>query len=104
MFEERQCSSIPLEFEFCHCPEQGYAPIHAVMDSQNKHIKAFYWRLWFEDDAALPDIGLRDKFIGPEVIVDSSNIEQFCSVVGNQSVRNTDMKAPMDLPSSRVDR
>ena len=102
MFEERQGSSLPLEFEFRYCPEQGYAPIHEVVDGRNKRIKAFYWRLWFGDDAALPNIGLRDKFIGPEVVVNSSNVERFCSVVGNQgepfsSVRNADMKAPMDF-------
>lgn len=102
IFEDRQESSIPLLFEFIYRPEQGYAPIHEVMVGRNKRIKAFYWRLWFGDDSELPDIELRDTFIGPEVIVDSSIVERFCSVVENQNEsfktgRTTDVKAPMDF-------
>lgn len=102
IFEERQASSIPLPFEFHYRPEQGYAPIHEAVGGRNKRIKAFYWKLWFGDDSSLPDIDLRDKFIGPEVVVDASIVERFCSVVGNQgesfsSARSTDVKAPMDF-------
>jgi fatty acid synthase subunit alpha, fungi type/fatty acid synthase subunit beta, fungi type len=102
IFEERRGSSIPLLFKFHYRPEQGYAPIHEVVDGRNKRIKAFYWKLWFGDETELPDIDLRDNFIGPEVVVESSIVERFCSIVGNQgesftSVRNTDVKAPMDF-------
>jgi len=102
LFEDRQDSSIPLLFEFHYRPEQGYAPIHEVVAGRNKRIKAFYWKLWFGDDTELPDLEFRDTFIGPEVVVDSSIVERFCSVVGNQgesftSSRNVDVKAPMDF-------
>ena len=102
IFEDRQDSSLPLLFEFHYRPEQGYAPIHEVVVGRNKRIKAFYWKLWFGDDSELPDIEFRDTFIGPEVVVDASIVERFCSVVGNQSEsftsgRNNDVKAPMDF-------
>ena len=102
MFEDRQESSVALPFEFYYRPEQGYAPIHEIVDGRNKRINAFYWKLWFGDDTESPDIDLRDSYIGPEVTVDASTVERFCSVVGNQSesfasVRNTEVKAPMDF-------
>jgi fatty acid synthase subunit alpha len=102
IFEDRHEVSVPLPFEFKYRPEQGFAPIHEVAGGRNKRIKAFYWKLWFGDDTELPEIDLRDTYIGPEVVIEAATVERFCSVVGNQgesfkSARNTDVKAPMDF-------
>jgi enoyl reductase-like protein len=41
------------------------------------------------------------KTVGPEVAIDSSDVEQFCDVVGNQgesfkTARNNNVQVPMD--------
>jgi fatty acid synthase subunit beta len=85
MFEERQGSSIPLSLQFVYKPSQGFAPIYEVNSGRNERIKAFYWKLWYGDDEVLPVIGIRDKFVGPEVKILAEDVEQFCAVVGNQA-------------------
>lgn len=100
--EERKGSSIPLTFQFHYRPDMGYAPIHEVIDGRNNSIKSFYWKLWFGDEETLPNLGLRDVFKGPEVIIDAASIERFCSIVGNQSeafktARGDNIQAPMDF-------
>ncbi|KIJ51487.1 hypothetical protein M422DRAFT_203704 [Sphaerobolus stellatus SS14] len=102
LFEDRKESAVALPFEFEFRPDQGFAPIHEVAEGRNKRIKAFYWKLWFGDDQELPSISLKDKFVGPEVVIDAATIERFCSVVGNQgesftSTRTENVKAPMDF-------
>jgi len=102
MFEERQGSSIPLSLQFVYKPLQGFAPIYKVNSGRNERIKAFYWKLWYGDDEVLPVIGIRDKFVGPEVKILAEDVEQFCAVVGNQAehfktVRNDNVRAPMDF-------
>ncbi len=52
-------------------------PIHELADDCNVRIKQFYWKLWFGDNEALPEIGLRDIFTGPEVTIDEDGIETF---------------------------
>ncbi|KAG8716660.1 3-oxoacyl-[acyl-carrier-protein] synthase [Ceratobasidium sp. 394] len=102
MFEERTGSSIPLSLAFDYKPSMGYAPIHEVSEGRNWRIKEFYWKLWFGDNEALPEIDIRDVFEGPEVTITAETVERFCAVVGNQgeqfkSVRNERVQAPMDF-------
>ena len=102
LFEERSGSSIPLQLAFDYRPDQGFAPVHEVIDSRNKSIKSFYWKLWFGDDETLPELNVRDVFTGPEVTITAEEVEQFCAVVGNdgeayKSIRNGEMQAPMDF-------
>ncbi|QRW18188.1 fatty acid synthase subunit beta [Rhizoctonia solani] len=102
IFEERTGSSIPLQLAFDYKPSMGYAPIHEVSDGRNWRIKEFYWKLWFGDNEALPEIDIRDTFVGPEVTITAEDVERFCAVVGNQgeqfkSARNERVQAPMDF-------
>lgn len=102
VFEDRTDTSVPLTFAFEYRPEQGYAPIHEIVQGRNKRIKEFYWKLWFGDNEILPNIDIRDTFVGPEVTIDASTVERFCSVVGNQgesfkTARNDEVEAPMDF-------
>lgn len=81
-------SHLPLEFPFIYRPDQGFAPIHETTEalSRNKRIKAFYWRLWFDQNQALPEgVDLHDELVGPEVTITAAAIERFCDVVGNQA-------------------
>ena len=57
LFEERQDVTVPLslQFQYCQCPSQGFAPIHEIASGRNELIKQFYWKLWFGDDEVLPD-------------------------------------------------
>ncbi len=47
-------------------------------------IKEFYWRLWFGDEENLPELNVRDTFVGPDVNISASDVEALCAVVGNQ--------------------
>lgn len=101
-FEERGGVSVPLTLLFSYRPDMGSAPIHEVAEGRNTRIKEFYWKLWFGDNSSLPNIGLRDVLTGPEVTIDASHVERFCSVVGNdgevfKTVRAEDVQAPMDF-------
>jgi fatty acid synthase subunit alpha len=102
LFEECQRSVVPLYLQFKYEPSQPYAPIHEIAEGRNKRIKEFYWRLWFGDDESLPELNVRDTFVGPEVTISASDVEAFCAVVGNQqekfkTVRTDEVKAPMDF-------
>lgn len=102
IFEERLDVSVPLSLHFQYKPSQGYAPIHEIADGRNKRIKEFYWKLWYGDDEVLPDIDIRETFVGPEVTIEAEDVEQFCAVVGNQgesftTIRNDNVQAPMDF-------
>lgn len=102
IFEERRGSSIPLVFTFQYRPDMGFAPIHEVVEDRNKHIKQFYWKLWFGDDEVMPELGLTETFTGPETVIKKEDIERFCSVVGNQgeafkTARGSEIQAPMDF-------
>ncbi|PCH34892.1 DUF1729-domain-containing protein [Wolfiporia cocos MD-104 SS10] len=71
-------------------------------NSRNKRIKEFDWRLWFGDNEVLPDIDVRETFMGPEVIINANDMEIFCAVAGNdgeafKSVRTDRAQAPMDF-------
>lgn len=102
LYEDRQDVSLPLILQFQYRPSSGYAPIHEVAAGRNKRIKEFYWKLWYGDDAVLPDIDIRETFVGPAVTIDADEVEQFCAVVGNQTeafktVRSEIVQAPMDF-------
>ena len=102
LFEERQNTAVPLSLQFQYCPSQGFAPIHEIATGRNERIKQFYWKLWYGDNEVLPNIDIHENFVGPEVAINSSDVEQFCAVVGNQgesfkSVRNDNVQAPMDF-------
>jgi fatty acid synthase subunit alpha, fungi type len=58
--------------------------------------------LWYGDDEVLPNVDIQENFVGPDVAINSSDVEQFCAVVGNQgesfkSARNDNVQAPMDF-------
>lgn len=102
IFEDRRDVSVPLELLFEYKPSLGYAPIHEISTDRNIRIKQFYWRLWFGDNEVLPEIDIRSTFTGPEVTIEASGIESFCSVVGNQgeifkTARTEVPQAPMDF-------
>ncbi|KAG8729950.1 3-oxoacyl-[acyl-carrier-protein] synthase, partial [Ceratobasidium sp. 423] len=81
---ERIGSSIPLQLAFDYKPSMGYTPIHEVSEGRNWRIKEFYWKLWFGDSETLPEIDIRDTFVGPEVTITTEAVERFCAVIGNQ--------------------
>jgi fatty acid synthase subunit alpha len=35
--------------------------IHEIVDSCNKWIKEFYWKLWYGDNGVLPDVDIKEK-------------------------------------------
>ena len=76
--------------------------IHEISTGCNKHIKAFYWKLWYGDNEDLPAIDIWEKFVGPEVTILAEDMKQFCVVVGNQgesfkTTRTENMQALMDF-------
>ncbi|KAJ7285205.1 fatty acid synthase [Mycena rebaudengoi] len=102
IFEDRRDVSVPLALQFQYKPSLGFAPIHEIATDRNTRIKEFYWKLWYGDDAVLPEIDIRETFHGPEVTIKAEDVEQFCAVVGNQAesfqtVRNEQVNAPMDF-------
>ena len=102
IYEDRRDISVPLNFAFIYRPDQGFSPIHEVVEGRNQRIKEFYWKLWFGEGEVLPEIHIRDKFIGPEVTIDAATVERFCSVIGNQgesfkTARTAEVEAPMDF-------
>ncbi|KAF7310888.1 Fatty acid synthase [Mycena chlorophos] len=102
MFEDRRDVSVPLSLQFEYKPSQGFAPIHEIATGRNQRIKEFYWKLWYGDDQSLPEIDIRETFVGPEVTIESAAVEEFCAVVGNQgesfsAARNEEVSAPMDF-------
>ncbi|KAF9007571.1 fatty acid synthase [Cyathus striatus] len=102
IFEDRRDISVPLNLQFQYKASQGFAPIHEIATNRNNRIKQFYWKLWYGDDEVLPEIDIRDTFVGPEVTIKAEEVEQFCAVVGNQgesfkTVRNDNVQAPMDF-------
>lgn len=102
IYEERKGSSIPLTFRFIYRPDQGFAPIHEVVDGRNQTIKEFYWKLWFGDNEVLPKMDLRTTFTSEQIPVDAATVERFCAIVGNEgenfkAIRNDKVQAPMDF-------
>ena len=102
LFEERRHVAVPLSLQFQYCPSQGFAPIHEIATGRNERIKQFYWKLWYGDNEVLPNIDIHERFVGPDATINSSDVEQFCAVVGNQGesfkiARNDNVQAPMDF-------
>ncbi|CAK5268309.1 unnamed protein product [Mycena citricolor] len=102
LFEDRRDVAVPLSLQFAYKPELGYAPIHEIAADRNTRIKEFYWKLWYGDNEVLPQIDIKETFVGPEVTIEAAAVETFCAVVGNQgesfqSARNDAISAPMDF-------
>ena len=55
-----------------------------ISSGPNERIKQFYWKLWFGDNDVLPNIDIHKNFVGPDAAINSSDVEQFCAVAGNQ--------------------
>lgn len=75
--------AVPLHLRFLYKPAMAYAPIHEIHDDRNKRNKEFYWSLWFGDNEVLPDIDVRETFVGSEVATNADQIKAFCAIVGN---------------------
>ena len=100
--EERKGVSIPLTLIYTYRPDQGYAPIHEVMEDRTTRIKDFYWRLWFGEDEKMPCLDSKQVFEGPEVTIDTVDVERFCAVVRNdgeafKGARTENVRAPLDF-------
>ncbi|KAG1096468.1 hypothetical protein G6F39_006700 [Rhizopus arrhizus] len=104
IFEKRGANFIPFNLQFEYKPELGYAPIHEIMHDRNDRIKDFYYKLWYgvdhKDDFL--NIPVTEKLIGTGESVKSSEVKEFCQVVGNQAEIFIDrgqkvVYAPMDF-------
>ncbi|OUM69465.1 hypothetical protein PIROE2DRAFT_38102 [Piromyces sp. E2] len=97
---------LPLLFKYK--PEQGYAPIHEMMEGRNERIKRFYYDLWFgldngkytfeEDFNHDP----KEPFISVSEPITRQQITDFVNIIGNQAESYTDrgqkvLYAPMDF-------
>ncbi|ORX48172.1 fatty acid synthase [Piromyces finnis] len=97
---------LPLLFQYK--PEQGYAPIHEIMEGRNERIKRFYYDLWFglengkytfeEDYNHDP----KEPFISVSEPITRQQITDFVNIIGNQAESYTDrgqkvLYAPMDF-------
>ncbi|KAK5005579.1 beta subunit of fatty acid synthetase, partial [Cryomyces antarcticus] len=104
MIEERTATHKPvaLPLRFTYHPETGYAPIREVMEARNDHIKLFYYRIWFGDDAVPFDTPVTSKFDGGRATVAGEAINDFVYAVGNTGEAfverpGKEVYAPMDF-------
>ncbi|KAI8993220.1 fatty acid synthase [Pilobolus umbonatus] len=104
LLEKREKDLIPLPLKFEYKPELGYAPIHEIMEGRNERIKEFYYKLWFGVDCKddFLNVPIHEKLINKGEVVKSSEIKEFCQVVGNQAEVFVDrgqkvVFAPMDF-------
>jgi len=97
---------LPLLFQYK--PEQGYAPIHEIMEGRNERIKRFYYDLWFgldngkytfeEDYNHNP----KEPFVSVSEPITRQQITDFVNIIGNRAESYTDrgqkvLFAPMDF-------
>lgn len=75
--EERKGVSVPLNFTYQYRPDQGYMPIHELVEDRNRRIKAFYWKLWFGESTAMPVFDVHSRFVGLEVKIQASEVKRF---------------------------
>ena len=104
MYEERTVagSAVALPLKFTYHPEAGYAPIREVMSDRNDRIKAFYYRIWFGDEAVPFDSPATSTFDGGRATVTSKAIADFVHAVGNTGEAfverpGKEVFAPMDF-------
>ncbi|KAL8701009.1 MAG: hypothetical protein Q9224_000701 [Gallowayella concinna] len=104
MLEERTAEGAPvaLPLKFTYHPEAGYAPIREVMGDRNDRIKAFYYRIWFGDEAVPFDTPAQSIFDGGRSTVSSKAIADFVHAVGNTGEAfverpGKEVFAPMDF-------
>ncbi|KAL9037670.1 MAG: hypothetical protein Q9180_003588, partial [Flavoplaca navasiana] len=104
MIEERTAegTAVALPLKFTYHPEAGYAPIREVMRDRNDRIKAFYYRIWFGDEAVPFDTPAQSTFDGGRAKVSSKAIADFVHAVGNTGEAfverpGKEVYAPMDF-------
>ncbi|KAL8728265.1 MAG: hypothetical protein Q9166_005505 [cf. Caloplaca sp. 2 TL-2023] len=104
MFEERTAegAAVALPLKFTYHAEAGYAPIREVMGDRNDRIKAFYYRIWFGDEAVPFDTPATSTFDGGRATVSSKAIADFVHAVGNTGEAfverpGKEVFAPMDF-------
>ncbi|KAL8885952.1 MAG: hypothetical protein Q9215_006270 [Flavoplaca cf. flavocitrina] len=104
MIEERTAegTAVALPLKFTYHPEAGYAPIREVMGDRNDRIKAFYYRIWFGDEAVPFDTPAQSTFDGGRAKVSSKAIADFVHAVGNTGEAfverpGKEVYAPMDF-------
>lgn len=81
IFEERREVSVPLSLHFQYKPSMGSTPIYEIAEGRNNRIKQLYWKLWYGDNAVLPDIDIREKFTCPEITIEANDVETFCALL-----------------------
>ena len=85
LFEHRNVSgkAISLRLIYTYHPETGYAPIREFTHGRSDRIKAFYYRLWFGDDASPTRSSVLDDFHGGTISIDRQSVDTFIKAVGN---------------------
>jgi len=104
LIEERTAEgkAVGLSLKFTYHPEAGYAPIREVMEGRNDRIKAFYYRIWFANEAPPFDTPATSTFDGGRSEVTSQAIADFVHAVGNTGESfverpGKEVLAPMDF-------
>ena len=101
LFEERQCTAVPLFLQFSYEPSQPYAPIYEIAEgptSGSNNFTGNYGSAMTKNSWS----SVRETFTGSEVTIFASEVDAFCAVVGNQqekfkTVRTDEVKAPSSL-------
>ncbi|KAF7185742.1 Fatty acid synthase subunit beta [Pseudocercospora fuligena] len=104
MIEDRTATGKPvaLPLRFTYHPETGYAPIREIMEARNDHIKEFYYKIWFGNEACPFDTPVTSRFDGGRATVTSEAIADFVHAVGNTGEAfverpGKEVFAPMDF-------
>ena len=65
-----------------HCLSSLSTGIHEII--------AFYWKLypWYCNNEVLPNIDIHENLVGPDATINSSNVEQFCTVVPRRIIQD----------------
>ena len=103
LLENRTLDNSPaaLTLLYKYHPEDGYSPIHEVMENRNQRIKELYWKLWLPGQVDL-DFDVHAPIQGGEVKVCANDILDFTHAIGNNcedfvSRSGRKMLAPMDF-------
>lgn len=103
LIENRTVDSKPvaLPLLFTYHPEDGFSPIHEILEGRNDRIKEMYWKLWLPGNVDL-DFDVHAPIDGGSVKVETSDILNFTHAIGNNCedfVPRTGRKvlAPMDF-------
>jgi hypothetical protein len=63
-----------------HCNRGG----RCMWTRLDRPVLQFYRKLWYGNDEVLPNFDIHKNFVGSDATINSSDVEQFCAVVGNQ--------------------